>query len=171
MINKYIHLIGLLLSAQSEVMAENATTEAIKVPNENTLQMTVHAKGVQIFSCVFEGHAYTWIWQAPDAQLYDGENQKPVGSHGVGPTWQHQDGSSVKGKIVQKIDAPDKTAAPWLLLEATENKGSGVFSQTGFIMRINTKGGIAPPTEECDENHAGSEKRVAYSADYSFYRK
>jgi hypothetical protein len=102
--------------------------------------------------------------------LYDDNSQAPVGSHRAGPRWEHQDGSSVKAKITQKVDAPDKTAAPWLLLEATEHNGKGVFAETVHILRINTEGGIAPPAEECTEKQLEVEKRVPYSADYNFYR-
>ena len=40
----------------------------------------------------------------------------------------------------------------------------------GFINRINTHGGL-PPSSGCDANHLGTEKRVAYTADYIFYAK
>ncbi len=162
--NKILFIVGLVLGF-SEVMAETIT-----VPNADTLQMTLHAKGEQIYACEQEGHAYNWKWQAPDAKLYD-DQQAEVGRHSAGPTWTHKDGSSVTAKLLQKVAAPDSTAAPWLLLEATGNKGKGAFAETGYIMRINTQGGATPPAEECDDEHKGTEKRVAYSADYNFYRK
>ncbi|MBM4206550.1 MAG: DUF3455 domain-containing protein [Gammaproteobacteria bacterium] len=171
MFNKIIGLLAFLIFVKIDVRAADAAAEMLKAPDATNLQLTLHAKGDQIFTCVQEGQAYNWKWQAPDAQLFNGQNSTPVGSHGVGPSWKHQDGSSVKAKIAQKIDAPDKTAAPWLLLEATENQGKGIFTQTGFIMRINTQGGLAPAAEECNENRIGAEKRVPYSADYNFYRK
>ncbi len=165
MIHKPLLIILWFVFLYGEAMAET-----IKVPDVNTLQLVLHGKGDQIFTCVKEGHAYTWLWQAPEAKLYD-EHEAEVGSHGAGPTWTHKDGSSVTAKLLQKVAAPDKTAAPWLLLESTGNKGKGVFSDTAHILRINTQGGIAPPAEECDDKHVGSEKRMAYSADYNFYRK
>lgn len=162
---------AMYLFGQTMVLAGESATEMIKVPDAKNLQTILHAKGDQIFTCSHERQTYNWTWQAPDAQLFDGQNSTPVGTHGAGPIWKHQDGSSVKAKIVQKVDAPDKTAAPWLLLEATENQGKGIFSQTGFILRINTQGGLSPVAEECNESQLNVEKRVPYSADYNFYRK
>jgi Protein of unknown function (DUF3455) len=144
--------------------------ETLSVPNIDKLQMTLHAKGEQIYSCEQAGHAYNWKWQAPTAKLYD-DQQAEVGSHSAGPTWTHKDGSSVTAKLLQKVPAPDASAAPWLLLEATANNGKGAFADTGYIMRINTQGGATPSAEECDDKRVGTEKRVAYSADYNFYRK
>ena len=130
--------------------------------------LTIYAKGDQIFKCTAEDGEYRWQWQAPDAVLYDKDKQTKIGTHGAGSKWIYQDGSSVKGKMVQKIDAPDSDSAPWLLLEAKEVSGQGLLTQTSFILRFNTKGGL-PPHSGCDEKNAGKETRVAYSADYSFY--
>jgi hypothetical protein len=143
---------------------------AIEVPGGNSAYLTVHAKGDQIFHCTLKTGEYSWKWYAPEAKLYDTQNQALVGSHGAGPSWTHKDGSSVKAKGIQKIDAPDKSAAPWLLLEAIGHKGDGLLAQTSYIQRVNTQGGIAP-SSGCDANHLGSEKRVPYTADYNFYRK
>jgi hypothetical protein len=144
--------------------------EAIKVPDGNNLQLSLHAKGDQLYLCVLDGGIYTWKWQAPDAKLYDSQNQALVGTHGAGPSWTHKDGSSVIAKVTQKADAPEKSAAPWLLLVVTEHKGEGLLALTSYIQRINTQGGI-PPSSACDANHLGSEKRVSYTADYLFFGK
>jgi Protein of unknown function (DUF3455) len=147
-----------------------AIPDAIKVPEGNSAYLTVHAKGDQIFHCVLKTGEYSWKWHAPEAKLYDSQNQALVGSHGAGPSWTHKDGSSVKAKAIQKIDAPDKDSAAWLLLEVTEHKGDGVLAKATYVQRINTQGGVAP-SSGCDANHLGSEKRVRYSADYVFYSK
>jgi Protein of unknown function (DUF3455) len=149
---------------------DTAIPDAIKVPDGNSAYLTVHAKGDQIFHCVQKAGTYTWKWHAPEAKLYDTQNQTLVGSHGAGPSWAYKDGSSVKAKVAQKIDAPDKADAAWLLLEVTEHKGDGLLAQASYIQRINTQGGVAP-LSACDGNHLGSEKRAPYSADYSFYNK
>jgi Protein of unknown function (DUF3455) len=146
-----------------------AIPDAIKVPEGNRTYLTVHAKGDQIFHCVLNTGDYSWKWHTPEAKLYDTQNQALVGSHGAGPNWTYKDGSSVKAKVIQKIDAPDKAAA-WLLLEVTEHKGDGVLVKSSYIQRISTQGGVAP-SSGCDANHLGSERRVRYSADYVFYSK
>jgi Protein of unknown function (DUF3455) len=147
-----------------------AIPDAIKVPGGNSAYLTIHAKGDQVFHCVLKAGEYSWKWHAPEAKLYDTQNQVLVGSHGAGPSWTHRDGSSIKAKVLQKTDAPDNSAAAWLLLVVTEHKGDGVLAKANYIQRINTLGGVAP-LSGCDANHLGSEKRVAYIADYNFYRK
>ncbi len=142
--------------------------ETLKVPEGNTLQLTLHAKGDQIYQCMYLDGAYQWQWQAPDAKLYEPQNQSLVGSHGAGPSWVYKDGSSIKAKALQKVDSPEKSAAPWLLLEVTEHKGDGMLTKTRYIQRINTTGGISP-SSTCDGNHPGLEKRIPYTADYIFY--
>ncbi len=147
-----------------------AIPDAIKVPEGNSVYLTVHAKGDQIFHCVLKTGEYFWKWHAPEAKLYDVKDQALVGSHGAGPSWMHKDGSSVIAKVIQKIDAPDKASAPWLLLEVTEHQRDGELAKASYIQRISTQGGVAP-SSGCDNNHLGSERWVRYSADYVFYSK
>jgi Protein of unknown function (DUF3455) len=152
------------------IAGDMAIPDAIKVPEGNTMLLTVHAIGDQVFHCVVQKGVYSWKWHSPEAKLYDTQNQAIVGSHEAGPSWTLKDGSSMKAKVIQKVDAPEKSAAPWLLLEAREHKGVGLLSQTDYVQRINTQGGISP-LASCDPNHLGAEKRVAYRADYVFYGK
>jgi hypothetical protein len=91
-----------------------------------------------------------------------------VGSHFAGPTWQGQDGSAVIGAVLERADAPDVGAIPWLLLGAKDHEGSGAFSTITHIQRLDTVGGVAP-TEGCDEAHAGEEVRAPYEATYAFF--
>jgi Protein of unknown function (DUF3455) len=165
---KKLHFFCFFIIFPALVLAD--VPETIKVPEVNTLQMTLFAKGDQIYQCLFADGAYQWQWQAPDAKLYEPQNQSQVGSHGAGPSWVYKDGSSLKAKALQKVNSPEKSAAPWLLLEVTEHKGDGMLTNTRYIQRINTTGGISP-SSACDGNHLGAEKRVSYTADYVFYMK
>jgi hypothetical protein len=70
--------------------------------------------------------------------------------------------------VLERADAPDPSAIPWLLLEAQEHTGSGAFSTVTYIQRLDTVGGVAP-VEGCDEAHEGDEARVPYEATYAFY--
>jgi hypothetical protein len=149
--------------------AADIVKDGIKIPDGNNLKLTVHAIGDQIFKCLAANGGYKWQWQAPDAILYDMDTQTQVGMHSAGPSWTYQDGSSIKGQMLQKIDAPDPDAAPWLLLEGKEQGGQGLLTHISFILRFNTKGGLPPDASRCDKNNAGKESRIAYSADYSFF--
>jgi Protein of unknown function (DUF3455) len=160
----------LALSSYQTATAEITAPNAIKVPEGNKPLLTVKANGDQIYLCSLDSGAYSWKWQSPDAKLYATDNKTLVGSHGEGPSWAYKDGSSVKAKLMQKADVPNKANIPWLLLAATENKGVGLLTQTSYIQRINTLGGLSP-NSGCDANHLGTEKRVPYRADYIFYAK
>jgi len=167
MLKQFVPIIILILTS-IHLNAAEPENVPIKIPEGNNLKLTVHAKGEQIYKCTAANGGYEWQWQAPDAILYDKDKQTKVGTHGAGPLWTYQDGSSVKGKMIQKIEAPDPDSAPWMLLEAKEAGGHGLLAETSFILRFNTKGGL-PPVAGCDAKNAGKEARITYSADYSFY--
>jgi len=170
MVNAMIKKI-MILSAmlQGAAYAGVSIPEQIQVPTGYSPVLTVHAKGDQIYQCSLNKDAYTWETQAPDAKLFD-EQGKIVGNHTAGPLWEYKEGSRVVGKVVKKIDVTPGKSISWLLVEVVSHKGDGLFSNVSFINRINTHGGL-PPASGCDANHLGSEKRVAYTADYVFYGK
>ncbi|MDD5113369.1 MAG: DUF3455 domain-containing protein [Methylobacter sp.] len=164
---KKILCVSLLLPGLA--VAGTVIPEAIRVPSGGKIVLSVHAKGDQIYQCTLESGNYAWQLQAPDAVLFDAQDHE-VGKHVAGPTWHYQDGSEVRGRLLSKVDVTPESTISWLLLEAVEHKGKGVLADVDFINRINTQGGL-PPVSGCNGNHLGSEKRVAYSADYVFYTK
>ncbi len=166
---KFILVFVILCSVFKLNAAEVSIPEAISV-SDGYQQIILQAKGSQIFLCVGEAGKYKWQWQAPEAILYEKKSRAVVGYHAAGPSWTFNDGSHVIASVVQKVDSPEKSAAPWLLLKVKQHSGSGILAQTLYIQRINTQGGIAPESG-CNTNHLGSEKKVAYSSDYIFYRK
>ncbi len=170
MVNAMIKKI-LILSAilQGAAYADVSIPEQIKAPAGYSPVLTAHAKGDQIYQCSLNKGEYAWETQAPDAKLFDRQG-KIVGNHTAGPLWEYKEGSRVVGKVVKKIDMTPDKAISWLLVEVVSHQGDGLFSKVGFINRVNTHGGL-PPASGCDANHLGSEKRVAYTADYVFYGK
>ena len=108
-----------------------------------------------------------WTLKAPSAKLLDAKGNE-VGTHGEGPDWTSNDGSSVRGKKIAQVDAPRNDAIPWLLLQATTHQGDGVLSKVEYVQRLNTMLGKAP-VAGCDAEKVGAEARVDYSADYYFY--
>lgn len=154
---------------QGQVLADTTIPEQIRAPQGSKTALSLHAKGDQVYQCMLESGKYAWQLQAPDAVLFNADGV-PVGKHGAGPTWHYQDGSEVRGRLQNKIDVTPDSGISWLLVEAVEHKGKGVLAGVDFINRINTQGGL-PPVSGCNGNHLGSEKRVAYSADYVFYTK
>ncbi|MFZ2404076.1 MAG: DUF3455 domain-containing protein [Methylobacter sp.] len=162
-------ILVLSVMLQGTAYAEASIPEQIQVPEGYSPVLTAHAKGDQIYQCALNKDEYSWQTQAPDAKLFD-EQGNIVGNHTAGPLWEYKEGSRVVGRVVNKIDMAPGKAIAWLLVEVVSHKGDGLFSNVGFINRINTQGGL-PPASGCDANHLGSEKRIAYTADYVFYGK
>lgn len=141
---------------------------AIAVPEGNRFAFEYQALGVQIYQCKpsVMGDPQ-WVFTAPEATLYDRSGHK-VASHGEGPSWTGVDGSQV---VASKIasNADDTTAIPWLLLQATQHSGDGIFSDVSYVQRLETRQGLAP-SGSCDPNATcGNPLRVPYSATYAFY--
>ncbi len=142
--------------------------DLIKAPAGEQLLFIAHAKGFQIYVCGADAAGQpAWTLKAPEALLYD-EQGNVMGKHFGGPTWKHNDGSEICGKVAAKIDAPDAGAIPWLLLTVTDHSGNGVFSRVTTIQRIHTAGGLAP-SSGCSAANPEKEWKSSYSADYYFY--
>jgi hypothetical protein len=56
------------------------------------------------------------------------------------------------------------------VLPPTEAGPVGQLSDTSFIQRVVTTGGLAPATG-CDSTSVDKEARVPYTADYRFWKK
>jgi hypothetical protein len=157
----------LLVVAFSAVSASAQTSvpPAIAAPGE-TVVLTMHAEGAQVYECKMGADGkLAYAFREPIATLIvDG---KTMGRHYAGPNWEHSDGSAVAAKAAG--NAPGTTAddIPWLKLEVTASRGSGVLSGVTTVQRINTRGGKLEGV--CDK--AGSLKSAPYAADYVFLRK
>jgi hypothetical protein len=148
--------------------------KTLEVPGSQQLLLAVAAKGAQIYVCRAMKSAvsvhpnyYEWVLKAPDAVLLNQQGQY-LGRHYAGPTWEAKDGSKVVAQVKSKADSQQDSAIPWLLLKARSQEGNGIFSQVGWIQRVNTVGGKAP-TQGCDVTTQNREVRIKYSADYFFY--
>jgi hypothetical protein len=145
-----------------------AVPENLRVPDGQSLRLRMAARGAQVYTCkakAAEPAAYEWVLKAPDAELFDQRGVK-VGRHYAGPTWESADGSRVVGEAVER--SPVQGAIPLLLLRAKANEGAGALANVTYIQRLDTTGGVAP-SAGCDAEHAGTEARVEYSANYDFY--
>ncbi len=164
-------LIGSALCCMSpREAAAKDTPESLEPPANQALLLAAHGAGVQIYECVAskaDAAQFAWSLRGPEAQLHD-DSGKTVGKHYAGPTWEANDGSTVVGEVVAHDESADAAAIPWLLLRAKSTSGHGLFGAVQSIQRLHTSGGKAP-SSGCDQSHAGTESRVAYSADYVFY--
>ena len=136
----------------------------LQVEAGHKLAFRVYAEGVQIYR--WDGT--TWIFEGPEALLFaDAGGHSEVGIHYAGPTWESVSGSTVRGVVLDRC-ASNPDAIPWLLLEAVDPEGPGIFHKVTFIQRVNTEGGRAPTD---DGTFMGELAYVSYSADYFFYRE
>jgi len=111
----------------------------------------------------------------------NGNAPKPLPFGSV--TWQSSfDSSKVWAQKVNAIpggsdpiSCPNSDAIACVLLQSigTEDGPTGgkLLSQTTFIQRLNTRGGLAPSDGCSTANDVGKQALVPYSADYFFFRK
>ena len=161
----------LLLTVPSAAMAGGRTPsdvpDALAVGDDEKLTFAAHAIGVQIYDCTVSSGTYSWTFREPYAVLYDADGDE-VGVHYIGPTWESDGGSAVVGSKVASVASPDG-AISWLLLDAVDHDGAGLFQKVTSIQRLHTVGGVAP-SSGCDAGTVGTDVEVDYEADYYFYK-
>jgi hypothetical protein len=153
------------LGAMLSYTASAQVPDAIAAPRE-TVVATFHAEGAQIYDCKTDaGGKLTWQFREPIATLLaDG---KTVGRHYDGPNWEASDGSAVTGKALANVRGTRARDIPWLKLEVTARRGTGILASVTTVQRINTRGGVM--SGPCER--AGAYFSAPYAADYVFLRK
>jgi hypothetical protein len=162
MLKRFV-LPALLICAQSAIAAET-----IEPPVGSTLAFQYSARGEQIYQCSVANDVYQWRLTGPRADLFDASAAK-VGKHYAGPTWEADDGSLIRGKVMASQKALDGVSVAWLLLSVAAHEGQGRMSDISYVRRIDTKGGAAPQTP-CAANQSGQNSSSPYEANYQFYR-
>ena len=94
---------------------------AIAAPGEDIVA-TFHAEGAQIYECKPGNDGkLAWVFREPIATLL--LDDKTVGRHYAGPTWEHGDGSAVTGKAVG--NAPRRDGERHSLAQTGRREPSG----------------------------------------------
>src|SRR5262245_39035241 len=134
--------------------------------SSNKVFLIGHGVGVQIYTC----NGSVGSSAVPRANLYD-DNGHLIISHFAGPSWQAADGSKAVGTVVDKV-IMDESAIPWVLLSAKTTPGpdGNRLVDTSFIQRLDTVGGLTPPTVDCNAATAGKVVEVPYTAEYVFWK-
>ena len=163
--NTALAMLMLSGSLASACAAETPLPDAIAAPGQ-TVVLTLHAEGAQVYECKAGADGKPiWSFREPIATLLaDG---KTVGRHYAGPNWEYSDGTAVAAKVAGNAPGTTANDIPWLKLEVTSRRGSGVLADVTTVQRINTKGGKRDGACET----VGSFLNVPYSADYVFLRK
>jgi hypothetical protein len=169
----FIILLG-LLGSTFVAFGQDAVSELpanLAVPEGNIAFLDITGDGVQIYRCEENSEAagtFHWVFVEPQADLVN-ETDERLGIHYAGPSWEANDGSIVRGEVLERADSPEDGTIPWLLLRAISVSGNGLFSHVTFIQRLDTAGGVVLVPESCTEALSGSLYRVPYQALYRFY--
>jgi len=179
--------LGVIGAASSAVMAHAhdfdlpAAPDGLEAPEGNRAFLMTHAYGTQNYICLVAGQPWTFI--GPQATLFrHGARQalthflspNPVENGTARATWQHSvDSSTVWAQAIESSTDPDFVrpgAIPWLLLRVVGAQAGPTghrLSETTFIQRVNTVGGIAP-AGVCPA--VGARAFVPYETNYIFYK-
>lgn len=158
-------------ATQAPVPAAPTVPVELRPAATETVQRTVHARGVQIYECRAkkdDALATEWAFVAPEADLFDATGSR-VGKHYAGPHWEALDGSKVIGSLKARAAAPQAGTIPWLLLATQSDGPNGAFAPVTSIQRIQTAGGAAPAGTGCTRDTLGRIARIDYTADYVLF--
>jgi len=152
------------------------------------LFLTGHAYGTQNYICAPAPTAsgLDWVFIGPQATLFNerGEqivthffSKNPSKADAIQATWQHSRDSSATWAVrrVGSLDAAyvAPNSIEWLLLDVTGGRVGPLagdrLASTKVIQRVNTRGGMKPPTDSCTVATLNTKKFVDYEADYYFY--
>jgi len=128
--------------------------------------LRLEGRGSQVFRCESQPAGLRWTYRLPEAELRDTKGQL-VMRHGVNLSFEHVDGSRLVGDIVDHVPSPSGDSLPWLLLK-TRVFGEGALEGISYVQRINTVGGMPPPS--CESGQLSQVLRVPFSAEFVFFR-
>jgi hypothetical protein len=171
----------------------------LKVPEGNVAFLKGAATGTQNYACTTAGTGFAWVLFTPEATLFNNADKQTIthffgpdadprdpntdprveAAGAIRAAWQARDSSTVWARVFPpskpSFDARFVRAnsVPWLLLETTGvqegPRGGDLLTQTTFIQRVNTDGGLAPETGCAQLSDVGKKAFVHYTADYFFF--
>jgi len=148
-------------------------------PSAN-FKFLLYGSGAQIYRCNTTTSQKSWDFVGPQADLFTDPEHK-VGKHFFQPTpvnggratWESVLNCDDSGVITKTITTypVDSKNIPWLLTQTTGNiGGKGAFSDVKFVVRTNTKDGVAPPLSECGTKfHNNDLFKSDYSTEYWYF--
>jgi len=169
--------------ARADHVTPPAVPSTIQVPGGNRAFLEGAAVGTQGYVCLPASSGFAWTLFGPQATLFDAHDAQII-THFLSPnpfengssrvTWQASDDTSkVWGMAIASVSV-EPGAIPWLLVQVVGAgdgpTGGNKLSETTFIHRLSTAGGVAPSTGCTRSTEVGSMALVPYSAEYVFYR-
>jgi len=161
---------SLAVPALAAIAEPAGVAPPLRVLPDEAPAFVLTADGVQVYQCQAvpaDSNAYAWFLVAPDATLSDGTGT--VARLASPDHWNSLHDLSGVSAVPLRMQPAGSANLPWELLHAVPDGSPGMFAGVTSIQRVNTRGGAAP-TAGCDETHVGDEARVAFTADYYFYK-
>jgi len=172
--------------AHADHVTPPSVPDDIAVPYGHVAFLVGHAIGTQNYVCLPSGTDVKFTLFTPQATLFDDHGKKiithyfspnPFENGTIRATWQHsRDTSTVWGQGKSSSDshcaAPGAIACLLVTVVGAEDvpTGGDKLSETTFIQRLNTSGGVAPSTGCASSTDVGHQAFVHYMADYFFYK-
>jgi hypothetical protein len=175
------------LDSGSIVVTPPPVPSNIRVPAGNKAFLEGDAVGTQDYVCLPSGSGFAFTFFGPQATLFN-DHHKQIITHFLSPnpfengtprvTWQDsRDTSTVWAVVIAQSSDPAFVAPgaiPWFLLKVVGAQdgptGGDTLSETTFIQRLNTHGGVAPSTGCTLSTDVGKIALVPYTAAYFFFK-
>ena len=191
--------LSLPLPVHAGEVAPPHVPDRLQVPEGAEAFLVGHARGTQNYVCLATASGFAWTLFTPDATLFKDSgkqiithvfrpnpcepntNPRVVANGTIRAAWQHFDTSTVWAGTTPAQTATTATdpdfvkqgAVAWLLLTVAGAQdgpnGGDTLTNTTFIQRVNTVGGLAPSTGCAQLEDVGKQAFMPYRADYVFY--
>jgi Protein of unknown function (DUF3455) len=180
---------GATHAAAVERIPRPAVPGNLEVSLDYKLFLKVHAVGTQNYICAPAATAtgVDWLFIGPQATLFNDslqqagthyQSRNPQRNNAIQATWQDSGDTSAvwatrrDGSLDANYVAPG--AIEWLVLDVSGAQlgptAGNKLSPALIIQRVNTQGGVKPPSTECTPATLNTRKLVPYEADYYFYK-
>ena len=147
------------LQVQAQAQAQESAIPADLSAPGDQVALTLQLDGMQLFECKRVAGKLTWTSNGQRAALY--KDGAIVGNYSNGPTWRHNDGSSLSGKLVTSKDAPTPKDYPWQRFDVI-SRGQGALSDVTAVVQIDTQKGLLQGPCEDENVAAGQPFRATY---------
>jgi len=178
--------VSLPQSAHAEKVTPPPVPAGLEVSSDFEAFLVGHAIGTQNYVCQPSGGSFAFVLFTPQATLFNDADHQII-THFFSPnpdeggtiraTWENsRDTSTIWAAVVPDGSATvDPNSIAWLKLAVVGAEdgptGGGKLSDTKFVQRLSTFGGLAPRTGCSSLADVGKKEFVPYQADYFFYKK
>lgn len=145
--------------------------DAVKVPGGHAVAFKTLGAGFVTYECRARKdmpNQQEWAFVGPDASLFNASTAQVGRYYGPPATWESLDGSRVTATQLAVV-AQGAGNLPLQLVKTQAVVGQGSMEGVSYIQRLATQGGVAPAAS-CSAGNLGEKQKVAYQADYVFWR-